>query len=79
MELGELILVDVQVSVDGGKAPDEEVTVNVFPGAIFECVRCGSRFSGEELAKLPELTCGTCGYKIFRKVRSQTTKTLKAE
>lgn len=59
--------------------PTEEIAVKVFPGATFECVRCGTRFSGEELAKLPELTCTTCGYKIFRKVRGQTTKTLKGE
>jgi len=60
--------------------PDEkEVAVKVFPGAAFECVRCGTRFSGEELAKLPEVTCSNCGYRIFRKVRSLDAKTLKGE
>jgi DNA-directed RNA polymerase subunit RPC12/RpoP len=53
--------------------------VKVFPGAVFECVRCGTRFSGEELSKLPELTCSNCGYRIFRKVRSTTAKTMKSE
>jgi len=58
---------------------EKEVAVKVFPGASFECVRCGTRFSGEELAKLPEVTCSNCGYRIFRKVRSQVAKTLKGE
>jgi DNA-directed RNA polymerase subunit RPC12/RpoP len=60
-------------------APEGQVTLNVFPGATFECARCGSRFSGEELARLPELTCSNCGYRVFRKVRGGSAKTLKAE
>ena len=68
------------VSAPPEAAPEaQQVAVNVFPGATFECVRCGSRFSGEELAKLPELTCSNCGYRVFRKVRAQVAKTLKAE
>ena len=51
----------------------------VFSGPTFECVRCGTRFSAEELAALPEATCSNCGYRIFRKVRGPTAKTLKAE
>ena len=57
----------------------QENAVKVFPGAMFECVRCRTRFSGEELAGLPETTCSNCGYRIFRKLRSRTAKTLKAE
>jgi len=53
--------------------------VSVLPEATFECVRCHTRYSGEELARLPELTCGSCGYRIFRKVRGPVAKTLKAE
>lgn len=60
-----------------GGTPEE--TARVLPGATFECVRCHTRYSAEELAKLPELTCGNCGYRIFRKVRSPIAKTLKAE
>jgi DNA-directed RNA polymerase subunit RPC12/RpoP len=62
-----------------GPPSEGQLAVKVFPGATFECVRCGSRFSGEELARLPELTCSNCGYRIFRKVRGQVTKTLKGE
>jgi DNA-directed RNA polymerase subunit RPC12/RpoP len=51
----------------------------VFPNPVFECARCGTRFSAEELANLPEATCSNCGYRIFRKVRGPTAKNLKAE
>ncbi len=54
-------------------------SVKVFPGATFECVRCGTRFTAEELANLPETTCSNCGYRIFRKVRGPTPKSVKAE
>jgi DNA-directed RNA polymerase subunit RPC12/RpoP len=63
-------------SLSGKKQEDE---VRVFPGATFECVRCGTRISGEELASLPEPTCSNCGYRIFRKVRGSTVKTMKGE
>ncbi|HUI01461.1 MAG TPA: hypothetical protein VLX56_07510 [Nitrososphaerales archaeon] len=58
---------------------EENKQVSVLPEATFECVRCHTRYSGEELARLPELTCGSCGYRIFRKVRGPVAKTLKAE
>lgn len=58
---------------------EEEVAVKVFPSATFECVRCGSRFPCEELAKTPELTCSNCGYRIFRKVRGPVVKKMKGE
>ena len=60
-------------------AEKKEDAAKVLPGATFECVRGGTRFSGEELARLPETTCSNCGYRIFRKVRSPVAKTLKAE
>jgi len=52
--------------------------VRVFPAPVFECARCGTRYSGEELSRLPELTCANCGYRIFRKVRGQVAKSLKS-
>ncbi len=60
-------------------AEKKEGVVKVLPGATFECVRCGTRYSSEELSKLPELTCGNCGYRIFRKVRGPAVKSLKGE
>lgn len=47
------------------------------PGAVYECVRCGTRTTQEELAKLPEVKC-ICGYRIFKKVRPPVVKQLKA-
>jgi DNA-directed RNA polymerase subunit RPC12/RpoP len=51
----------------------------VFPGATYECARCGTRVTGKELSRLPSPTCANCGYRVFRKVREQATKNLKAE
>jgi len=58
---------------------DKEKEIKIFPASTYECLRCGTRVSGAELAKPPEPTCANCGYKLFRKVRGPTTKTLKAE
>lgn len=56
---------------------DQEQEVKVFPGAIYECVKCGTRTTQEELSKLPEVKC-ICGYRVFRKVRPPVVKQLKA-
>ena len=51
--------------------------VKVFPGAVYECVRCGTRTTQEELSSLPEVKC-ICGYRVFRKVRPSVVKQIKA-
>jgi len=51
--------------------------VKVFPGAVYECVRCGTRTTQEELSALPEVKC-ICGYRVFRKVRPSVVKQIKA-
>ena len=51
----------------------------IFPSAVYECLRCGTRVTGAELAKLPEPTCANCGYRAFRKVRSSAVKNLKGQ
>ena len=56
-----------------GEAPP----VKVFPGAVYECVRCGTRTTQEELSTLPEVKC-ICGYRVFRKVRPSVVKQIKA-
>jgi DNA-directed RNA polymerase subunit RPC12/RpoP len=56
----------------------DEKPKEVFPEAIFECTRCGTRVDAEELSKLPEPTCANCGYKVFRKVRGPTAKQVRA-
>jgi len=55
----------------------EAPPVKVFPGAVYECVRCGTRTTQEELSTLPEVKC-ICGYRVFRKVRPSVVKQIKA-
>ena len=61
----------------GGEPASTEQPVKVFPGAVYECVRCGTRTTQEELASLPEVKC-ICGYRVFRKVRPSVVKQIKA-
>jgi len=49
----------------------------VFASAIYECVRCGTRTTQEELSRLPEVKC-ICGYRVFRKARPPVVKQIKA-
>jgi DNA-directed RNA polymerase subunit RPC12/RpoP len=56
---------------------DEEK--EVFPDALYECTRCGTRVTGRELSRLPSPTCANCGYRVFRKVGGRAAKNLKAE
>jgi len=44
---------------------------------VYECIRCGTRTTMEELKILPELKC-ICGFRIFRKVRPNIAKRVKA-
>ncbi len=36
---------------------------------IYECERCGTKQSLEELSRFPELKCKNCGYRVLKKVR----------
>jgi len=54
-----------------------EEQVKVFQSSIYECVRCGTKTSQEELSNLPEVKC-ICGYRVFRKVRPSVVKQIKA-
>jgi len=63
--------------VKDAAAPAGEQPVKVFPGAVYECVRCGTRTTQEELSTLPEVKC-ICGYRVFRKVRPSVVKQIKA-
>ena len=64
----------VKIELAAKEKPQE-----IFPDALYECVRCGTRVEGKELARFPEPTCANCGYKVFRKVRRSSSKQLKAE
>ena len=51
--------------------PEEEFDV------VYRCLRCGNQTMLEELSRLPEIKC-ICGYRILRKTRPPTVKTIKA-
>jgi len=44
---------------------------------VYECIRCGTRISAEELSRLPEIKC-ICGYRVLKKARPPVVKQLKA-
>ena len=44
---------------------------------VYECIKCGTKTNTEELSLLPEIKC-ICGYRILRKTRPLTAKTIKA-
>lgn len=52
-------------------------TETTFGGVVYECVRCGTKSTAEQLAALPEIKC-ICGYRVFRKARPSVVKQLKA-
>jgi len=54
-----------------------EQTKSQFGGVIYECVRCGTKVTAEELASLPEIKC-ICGYRVLKKARPPVVKQLKA-
>ena len=43
----------------------------------YECMRCGTPVTVEELSRLPEIKC-ICGFRVFRKSRAPVVKQLKA-
>ena len=55
----------------------EEKPAKVFTGVVYECVRCGTKTTQEELSRLPEVKC-ICGYRVFKKIRPQVVKQIKA-
>jgi len=48
-----------------------------FGGVVYECVRCGTKSTAEQLAALPEIKC-ICGYRVFKKTRPPVVKQIKA-
>jgi DNA-directed RNA polymerase subunit P len=58
-------------------APAPEEQVKVFQSSVYECVKCGTKTTQEELSNLPEVKC-ICGYRVFRKVRPTVVKQIKA-
>ncbi|MDA4112316.1 MAG: RNA polymerase Rbp10 [Thaumarchaeota archaeon] len=46
----------------------------VFGEVWYECERCGTRQTLEELSQLPEIKCINCGYRVLKKVRPPVVK-----
>ncbi|HVP24075.1 MAG TPA: hypothetical protein VMS77_09220 [Conexivisphaerales archaeon] len=56
----------------------EDAKTEIKSGAImYECIRCGTKVSSEDLASLPEIKC-ICGYRVFKKSRPPVVKQLKS-
>jgi DNA-directed RNA polymerase subunit P len=73
---------DSNTEIDGARRSSRNMSgteeqVKVFQSSIYECVRCGTKTSQEELSNLPEVKC-ICGYRVFRKVRPSVVKQIKA-
>jgi DNA-directed RNA polymerase subunit P len=49
----------------------------ILGGVVYECMRCGTHVTVEELSRLPEIKC-ICGFRVFRKSRQPIVKQLKA-
>ena len=41
---------------------------------VYECERCGTKQSLEELSRFPELKCKNCGYRVLKKTRPSEPK-----
>jgi len=44
----------------------------------YECVRCGTQFSGKELAVREQIKCPYCSYHVLKKIRPPIVKRVKA-
>lgn len=51
--------------------------LGILGGVVYECMRCGTHVTVEELSRLPEIKC-ICGFRVFRKARQPIVKQLKA-
>lgn len=50
----------------------------VFSSIIYECERCGTKQSLEELSRFPEIRCKNCGFRALKKVGPTVVKKIKA-
>lgn len=54
-----------------------EASTSAGGSVTYECMRCGTPVTVEELSRLPEIKC-ICGFRVFRKARPPIVKQLKA-
>jgi DNA-directed RNA polymerase subunit P len=48
-----------------------------FGSIVYECERCGTKQTLEELSRFPEIRCKNCGYRALKKVRPPIPKRIK--
>jgi DNA-directed RNA polymerase subunit P len=63
--------------LSGDNVQPQQQPEKVFAAAVYECVRCGTKTTQEELSRLPEVKC-ICGYRVFKKARPGVVKQIKA-
>lgn len=66
-----------KLSTNSDLPADSQSASKVFGGVVYECVRCGTRVTADELAQLPEIKC-ICGYRVLKKARPPVVKQVKA-
>jgi DNA-directed RNA polymerase subunit P len=49
----------------------------ILGSVTYDCMRCGTGVTIEELSTLPEIKC-ICGFRVFRKARQPVVKQIKA-
>jgi len=62
--------------VDDDSTADDVIETEKFD-VIYSCLRCNTKVTNSELARLPEIKC-ICGFRVFTKVRPPIVKTVKA-
>jgi DNA-directed RNA polymerase subunit P len=54
----------------------EESPTKAFGSIMYECERCGTKQSLEQLSEQPEIRCINCGYRVLKKVRPPVVKNI---
>ena len=71
------VMVDESSSEMNDDSPIDNITETEKFDVIYSCLRCNTKVSNSELARLPEIKC-ICGFRVFTKVRPPIVKTVKA-
>ena len=61
-----------------GSTEAKKNETRVFGSIIYQCERCGTKQTLEELSKFPEIRCKNCGFRALKKVGPTVAKRIKA-
>jgi DNA-directed RNA polymerase subunit P len=53
-------------------------SAKLFGSILYECERCGTKQTLEELSRFPEIRCKNCGYRSLKKARHPVAKRVDA-